>query len=105
MSTSVKQALLRAARTFAQAFVGFVIASGILSGVATSGVVDFSDLKKVLVAAAGAGVSAVVAFVHNLLQPVAPPADPQAAAALANANVRIAKLEDQLGGPITPAAP
>lgn len=79
MSAPVKLALVRAARTFAQAFVGFVVTSGLLSGAATSGLVDWSDVKKVLISAAAAGVSAVVAFAHNLLQPVAPPAAPVAA--------------------------
>lgn len=67
MSDAVK----RAARTFAQAFVGTIVASGVLSAVGDDGVIDFSDvstLGKAAVAAVTAGLVAVVSFVQNALE-------------------------------------
>lgn len=61
-------ALRRALRTFIQAFVGAILASGILSVIATSGVVDWSAVEKVLVSAFSAAVVAVLAWLQNVLE-------------------------------------
>lgn len=64
MSDAVK----RGVRTFFQGFLGSVITSGVLSGIGTDGVVDFSVLQKVGVAAFAAGVIGLVSYVQNLLE-------------------------------------
>lgn len=61
-------ALRRAVRTFVQTLTGTIIASGILSATAETGVVDWSALKKVGVSAFAAGVVAVLTFAQNFLE-------------------------------------
>jgi hypothetical protein len=64
MSDSAKRAL----RTFGQAFLGAVITSGVLSATSESGVVDWSALKKVAIAAVFAGIIALVTWSQNALE-------------------------------------
>lgn len=61
-------ALRRAIRTFVQTFLGSIATSGVLSAAATEGVVDWSVLKKVLMAAVASGAVALVSFVQNALE-------------------------------------
>lgn len=60
--------LRRAIRTFVQAFIGAFIASGVLSAMQTTGIVDWAVLKKVAVSAATAGVIALLSWAQNLLE-------------------------------------
>lgn len=64
MSDSVR----RAFRTFVQAFVGALLASGVLSAASVEGVVDWSSLGKAAVSAGVAGVVAVLSYVQNSLE-------------------------------------
>lgn len=61
-------AMKRALRTFIQSFVGSILTSGVLSGFAVDGVVDWSILSKVGVSSFVAGVIALLAFVQNALE-------------------------------------
>lgn len=61
-------ALRRAIRTFVQTFLGSIATSGVLSAAATEGVVDWSVLKKVLLAACASGFVSLVSYVQNLLE-------------------------------------
>ena len=61
-------AVKRAIRTFFQTFLGAVITSGAFSAVSETGVVDWSALKKVVVAGCVAGFCAVVTYVWNWLE-------------------------------------
>lgn len=63
-------ALRRAIRTFIQAFLGSILSSGVLSAIATDGVVDLSGLQKVGAAALAAGLIALVSFAQNALEDV-----------------------------------
>lgn len=58
----------RAIRTWLQAFLGTIVTSGILSAMETTGVVDWSSVRKVLVAAVAAGVIAVITWAQNALE-------------------------------------
>lgn len=58
----------RAARTFLQAFLGVFVGTGILSAIAADGAVDWPVIAKAGVAAAAAGLVAVVSYVQNLLE-------------------------------------
>ena len=65
----MKDVLIRAARTFAQAFIGTVLTMGILNGVATDGVLPgWAAWQTLLVSAAAAGVIAVLSFAQNWLE-------------------------------------
>ena len=55
----------RAARTFVQAFLGSLLTSGVLSGMATEGVVDLAVAEKAGVSAIAAGFIALLTFVMN----------------------------------------
>lgn len=66
----MSDAIQRAVRTFFQAFIGVLIASGILSAVEETGVVDWSNLKKVGLSALVAGVVAIVSYIQNALEDV-----------------------------------
>jgi hypothetical protein len=61
-------ALQRATRTFLQAFVGSLAGANLLALSNTEGVVDWSEARKVVLAAFMAGVVAVVSFAHNALE-------------------------------------
>lgn len=58
----------RAVRTFAQAFLGSLLTSGVLSAASTDGVVDWSALKKAGIAAIAGAVVAFLTFVQNVLE-------------------------------------
>lgn len=58
----------RALRTWLQAFLGSLITSGVLSAASADGVVDWSGVKKALIAAAAGAVVALITFVQNLLE-------------------------------------
>lgn len=58
----------RALRTFFQAFTAAIAFSGVLSAIATSGVVDWAVLKKVGISAAFSGLVALVSFIQNALE-------------------------------------
>ena len=59
----------RAIRTFLQAFVGTLIASGVLQGVAESGDLPSGDaVQRVLVSAAAAGIIALLSWAQNTLE-------------------------------------
>lgn len=60
--------LRRALRTWLQAFLGSLITSGVLSAASADGVVDWSALKKALIAAAAGAVVALITFVQNHLE-------------------------------------
>lgn len=64
----MNDALRRSLRTFVQVFIGVIISSGILSTASESGVVDWSAVKKVFVAALSAGVTSILTFVMNWLE-------------------------------------
>jgi len=64
MSDAVK----RGVRTFFQAFIGTLIASGVLTGVTDSGTVDLSAFETAGVSAAAAGVVAVLSWIQNALE-------------------------------------
>jgi len=64
----VSDALRRAARTFIQSFLGSLLTTGVLSGAATSGIVDWSGLEKTGVAAMAAGIVALISFAQNALE-------------------------------------
>lgn len=64
----MNDALRRAIRTFVQAFLGSIISSGVLSSVATDGVVDLSGIQKVGAAAFAAGLIALVSWAQNALE-------------------------------------
>lgn len=64
----MSDALRRAGRTFLQSFLAALIASGVLSVVSESGVVDWSLLKKVGISALTAGVAGVVSWLQNALE-------------------------------------
>lgn len=64
----MRDAAIRAARTFAQAFVGVIVTSGVLQAAVDSGTVDISVWQTVGISALFAGVSAVLSFVQNLLE-------------------------------------
>lgn len=66
----MSDAIQRAVRTFFQAFIGVLITSGILSAVEETGVVDWSNLKKVGLSALVAGVVAIVSYIQNALEDV-----------------------------------
>lgn len=61
-------AVKRAIRTFFQAFLGVLIASGVLSAASENGVVDWSAVKKVGFSALAAGVVAIVTYIQNKLE-------------------------------------
>ena len=58
-----KDAVVRAARTFLQTAIGAFVASGVLTGP-----LDLDALESAGVAAAIAGLSALLSFVQNLLE-------------------------------------
>lgn len=58
----------RAIRTYIQAFLGSILTSGVMSSVSTDGVVDWSVLRKAGVAAAAAGIVALITFIQNVLE-------------------------------------
>lgn len=60
--------VVRASRTFLQAFLGVLISSGILSAIGENAIVDWSSLKKVGISAAGAGIVALVSYLQNALE-------------------------------------
>lgn len=64
----MSDALRRAVRTALQAFLGNLVASGVLSAAQESGVVDWSAAKKAVMAAAASGVIGMVSFVMNVLE-------------------------------------
>lgn len=64
----MNKATKRAIRTFFQAFLGSIITSGVLSATSESGVVDWSALHKVAVAAGAAGIIALITFIQNALE-------------------------------------
>jgi len=64
----MRDAGIRALRTFVQAFLGFIITSGVLSAMATQGIVDWAVLKKTLLSALAAAVAAGIAYVQNWLE-------------------------------------
>jgi len=64
----MNETLKRTARTFVQALLGSLVTSGVLSSAATSGVVDWSGLKKTGIAALSAGIVALITFVQNALE-------------------------------------
>lgn len=63
----MKDAFVRAARTFLQTVIGVVLASG-LADAFTTDVIDWTAVKKVGIAALVAGVTAVLSFVQNALE-------------------------------------
>jgi hypothetical protein len=64
----MSDALRRALRTFIQAFVGNIVANGVLSAASAAGVVDWSLLTKMLISAAAAGMIALLTFTQNALE-------------------------------------
>lgn len=64
----MSDALRRAIRTWLQTFVGVILASGVLSAMSETGMVDWAVLKKAAVSAAVAGAVAVLAFGQNYLE-------------------------------------
>lgn len=68
MFKKVSDSVVRAARTLVQTFVGGVIAANVLSGVSVTSLTSVGEWEKVGIAAAFAGFSAVVSYVHNVLE-------------------------------------
>ncbi len=64
----MRDSLIRAARTFVQAFVGAFLASGALSAISDTGIVDWNILKGAVVAAAVAGLAALLSWIQNELE-------------------------------------
>ncbi len=64
----MSDALRRASRTFLQAFLGTLIASGGFSAAQSEGVVDWSALTKVGISATVAGIIALVSWAQNALE-------------------------------------
>lgn len=64
----MSDALRRTLRTFIQAFLGAILTSGVLSAIATDGVVDVSILGKTAASALAAGIIAVITFLQNYLE-------------------------------------
>ena len=64
----MKSALIRAARTFVQAFLGALLTSGVLQAVVDTSSIDLSALQSAAISAAAAGVIALMSFVQNLLE-------------------------------------
>lgn len=64
----MKRAAQRAIRTFAQALLGSLLTSGVLSGMSETGIVDWSSLHKLGVSSMAAGIIALVTFAHNALE-------------------------------------
>lgn len=60
--------LRRAIRTFIQSFCGAIISSGVLSAAATAGVVDWSVVTKILIAALAGGVTGLLTLGMNALE-------------------------------------
>jgi len=58
----------RALRTFIQSFLGVLLTSGILSAITTTGVVDWTVLKKVFLSGIAAGITAVLSWAQNALE-------------------------------------
>jgi len=65
---NIRDAAIRAVRTFVQAAIGTVLASGVVSGIVDSSTVDVSALQRVGVAAVAAGVIAVLSFIQNVIE-------------------------------------
>lgn len=65
---SMSDPVRRTLRTFLQAFLGAIITSGVLSAFGTNGVIDVSILQKAGVSALGAGLTAMVTFIQNILE-------------------------------------
>lgn len=61
-------AVRRAIRSFAQAFLGTLVGSGILSTFVDSGAVNGDALKKIVVSSVTAGLVATVSLAQNLLE-------------------------------------
>lgn len=64
----MSDALRRAIRTFVQSFFGAFIASGVLSAMQTTGIVDWAVLQKAAVSAGTAGIIALLTWVINVLE-------------------------------------
>jgi len=64
----MKSALIRAARTFVQAFLGALLTSGVLQAVVDTSSIDLSALQSAAISAAAAGVIALMSFTQNLLE-------------------------------------
>lgn len=61
----MSDAVRRAIRTFVQAFTGSILTNGVLSAMATNGVVDWTLLEKAGVSALVAAVIALLTFLQN----------------------------------------
>ena len=64
----MNDAARRALRTFIQAFLGVLLTSGVLSAMTTHGIVDWTVLKKVFLAAFAAGITALLSWAQNALE-------------------------------------
>ncbi len=66
----MKDAAIRALRTFLQALIGAFLATSVLSQMASSSTIDADALKRAVISAVAAGVIALLSFVQNALEDV-----------------------------------
>lgn len=64
----MNDALKRAARTFAQGFVGSLLTSNIAAGFGSDTALDLSQLQRLTIGAIAAGVMALLSWAQNSLE-------------------------------------
>lgn len=66
----MKDAGIRALRTFVQALIGAFLATSVLNSMASSSTIDADALKRAGISAVAAGVIATLSFIQNWLEEV-----------------------------------
>jgi hypothetical protein len=64
----VKDAAIRALRTFLQSLIGAFLATSVLQGIASDSTIDADALTRAGISALAAGVIALLSFVQNALE-------------------------------------
>lgn len=64
----MKDASIRALRTFVQSLIGAFLATSVLSGIASSSTIDGDALQRAGVSAIAAAVIALLSFIQNALE-------------------------------------
>jgi len=64
----MKDAAIRAGRTFIQAIIGAFLATSVLQGVASDSTIDTNALTRAGISALAAGIIALLSFVQNALE-------------------------------------
>ncbi|MGH2551590.1 MAG: hypothetical protein ACRDHN_19565 [Thermomicrobiales bacterium] len=64
----MRDAAIRALRTFVQAVIGAFLATSVLSGMVSSSTIDANALQRAGISAAAAGVIALLSFVQNAVE-------------------------------------